>query len=63
MQNDYSLDSLAEFAHSEQSELDKVGLSKQESPSENSIQNILNFSKQYSVRKSKILTHFEQNLN
>lgn len=64
MQNDYSLDSLSEFVQKEAQELDALGLSEQEEgPSENAVQNILNYSKQLSVRKSVTLGVYEQNLN
>ena len=65
MKNAYSLDTLADFVKEEDSELEKVGLKSFHSggPSEFTIQKILGFSKQLSLRKSKTLGNYEQNLN
>ncbi len=60
----YSLDSLAQFSQEEAQHIDELGLNgMKESPSETSIQNILNYSKQLSVRSSEVLGRYEQNLN
>jgi demethoxyubiquinone hydroxylase (CLK1/Coq7/Cat5 family) len=60
----YSLDSLAQFSQEEAEHLDKLGLNDmKEAPSESCVQNILNYSKQLSVRSSDVLGRYEQNLN
>lgn len=60
----YSLDSLAQFSKEEAHYLEQVGLKdEQAAPSEASIQNILSYSKQLSVRNSLVLGTYEQNLN
>lgn len=60
----YSLDSLAQFVKEERDQLEKLGFSEEQNgPSESSIQKILGFSRQLSVRTSKTLGYYEQNLN
>lgn len=64
MQNNYSLETLSEFVRNEFSELEAVGLkAKKSGPSELTLQTIMGFSKQLSVRPSKTLGRYEQNLN
>ncbi len=65
MKNAYTLDTLATFVKEEDSALEKVGLKPfhNNGPSEFSIQKILGFSKQLSIRPSKTLGNYEQNLN
>lgn len=64
MQNKYSLNTLAEFVKTETEELETLGLSAEvQEPSEHALQNILNYSKQLSVRKSRTLGSYIQNLN
>ncbi|HAQ70403.1 hypothetical protein N9545_00315 [Salibacteraceae bacterium] len=65
MKKAYSLDILADFVKEEDSELEKVGLKSfyRDGPSEFTIQKILGFSKQLSVRPSRTLGNYEQNLN
>ncbi|NQV51984.1 MAG: hypothetical protein HQ500_02315 [Flavobacteriales bacterium] len=64
MRNDYSLETLSDFVREEASELESIGLkAQQEGPSELTLQKILGFSKQLSVRPSSTLGQYEQNLN
>lgn len=64
MKNAYPLNSLSDFTQKETEELTDMGLRhKLDSPSEMTIQRILGFSKQLSVRPSKSLGQYVQNLN
>ncbi|MEQ9187263.1 MAG: hypothetical protein RLP15_05970 [Cryomorphaceae bacterium] len=64
MQNDYSLETLSNFVREEASELESIGLKvRKDGPSELTLQKILGFSKQFSVRPSATLGQYEQNLN
>ena len=64
MQHNYSLETLSEFVQHEDSELESLGLKpRSHRPSELTIQKILGFSKQFSVRPSTTLGRYEQNLN
>ena len=64
MENNYSLESITEFVNQEEEHLKDVGLkSDVEGPSEQTIQNILSYSKQLSVRKSQTLGRYVQNCN
>lgn len=60
-----SLDELSSFSKNEQKILQELGLkpNKEEVPSKKSIDFILNFSKAYSVRKSKMMGNVESLLN
>lgn len=64
MAKTYPLDSLAQFVKEERDQLEMLGFNqKQNGPSESSIQKILGYSRQLSVRASKTLGYYEQNLN
>ena len=64
MKNSYYLDSLANLVNSEQEQLEDLGLKPTSvRPSELTIQTILGFSKQLSIRKSTTLGTYEQNCN
>ena len=64
MRNDYSLETLSDFVREEASELESIRLkAHHEGPSELTLQKILGFSKQLSVRPSSTLGQYEQNLN
>lgn len=64
MQNNYSIEALSEFVQTESSELESLQMAPgQQSPSEFTLQTILGFSKQLSVRPSSTLGRYEQNLN
>ena len=64
MEHTYSLNALSDFVQEEAAQLDAIGLKTQPlSPSEFTLQKILGFSKQFSVRPSSTLGRYEQHLN
>jgi hypothetical protein len=64
MPNAYTLDSLVQFVQEETQQLEELGLiEKEEGPSELIVRSILNYSQQLSVRPSKTLGQYVQDLN
>jgi len=64
MDKTFTLDELASFTRNEKNLLEELGLKKSKAkPSKTSIQNILNFSKAYSNRPSKIIGRIEHVIN
>lgn len=64
MDTTFTLDELASFSRDEHKLLEGLGLrEKKHKPSKKSIQHILNFSKSFSSRPSKLLGRIEQIIN
>lgn len=66
MDRNFTLKQLTSFTQNEKKLLAEVGLVKNDpiqSPGDNVVQNLLNFSQSFSVRKSKCLGSFEMILN